>query len=381
MLRCKIEIFIEERIMKMKTRQRIILSILLVNLLLAAFAFGQSRREINFPDIMGYKTLKCDLHMHTVFSDGSVWPPVRVDEAWREGLDVISITDHIEYQPHKQDVPTNHGRSHEIAISRARERNMLLIRAAEFIRDTPPGHFNAIFLQDANALAVEDLIEGIKIANKQNAFVFWNHPGWKPEHKGWFDTHTILYENKLMHGIEVVNGGSYYPEAHEWCLEKNLTMMGNSDIHQPATLLETTPENHRSITLVFAREKNIDAVKEALVEGRTAVWFKDQLIGRKKFLNAIFKESVEIGKPYNKYRDTIWVEIKNNSDIAIDLQRAGTQGPRQLMLAANATTILKTGIGAKADEAPAQIELSYIASNFLIAPDKGLPVTLIVQLK
>ncbi|MHC4325923.1 MAG: PHP domain-containing protein, partial [Planctomycetota bacterium] len=239
----------------MKIKQRIILSILLVNLFFAAFAFGQSRREINFPDIKGYKTLKCDLHMHTVFSDGSVWPPVRVDEAWREGLDVIAITDHIEYQPHKNDVPTNHGRSHDIAVSRARERNILLIKAAEFTRETPPGHFNAVFIDDANALAVEDLIEGIKIANKQNAFVFWNHPGWKPEHKGWFDTHTILYENKLMHGIEVVNGGSYYPEAHQWCLEKNLTMMGNSDIHQPATLLETSPDNHRSITLVFARER------------------------------------------------------------------------------------------------------------------------------
>jgi hypothetical protein len=380
-LRCKIEVFVEERTIKMRTGQRIILSILLVNLLFAAFAFGQSRREINFPDIMGYKTLKCDLHMHTVFSDGSVWPPVRVDEAWREGLDVISITDHIEYQPHKQDVPTNHGRSYEIAVPRAKERNMLLIRAAEFTRETPPGHFNAIFLQDVNSLAVEDLIEGIKIANKQNAFVFWNHPDWKPEHKGWFDTHTILYENKLMHGIEVVNGGSYDPNAHQWCLEKNLTMMGNTDIHQPATLLETSAGNHRSMTLVFARERSIDAVKEALVEGRTTVWFKDQLIGRKKYLDAIFKESVVIGKPYNKYKETIWVEIKNNSDIDIDLERAGSQGPGKLTLAANATTILSTGIDTKADEAPEQIELSYVARNFLIAPDKGLPVTLTIRLK
>ena len=380
-LRCKIEVFVEERTIKMRTGQRIILSILLVNLLFAAFAFGQSRREINFPDIMGYKTLKCDLHMHTVFSDGSVWPPVRVDEAWREGLDVISITDHIEYQPHKQDVPTNHGRSYEIAVPRAKETNMLLIRGAEFTRETPPGHFNAIFLQDVNSLAVEDLIEGIKIANKQNAFVFWNHPDWKPEHKGWFDTHTILYENKLMHGIEVVNGGSYDPNAHQWCLEKNLTMMGNTDIHQPATLLETSAGNHRSMTLVFARERSIDAVKEALVEGRTTVWFKDQLIGRKKYLDAIFKESVVIGKPYNKYKETIWVEIKNNSDIDIDLERAGSQGPGKLTLAANATTILSTGIDTKADEAPEQIELSYVARNFLIAPDKGLPVTLTIRLK
>lgn len=33
-------------------------------------AFGQ-RKIINLPDIPGYVTLKCDFHMHTVFSDGN----------------------------------------------------------------------------------------------------------------------------------------------------------------------------------------------------------------------------------------------------------------------------------------------------------------------
>lgn len=53
------------------------------------------RNEIRIPNILGYITLKCDFHMHTVFSDGKVWPTVRVDEAWREGLDAIALTDHI----------------------------------------------------------------------------------------------------------------------------------------------------------------------------------------------------------------------------------------------------------------------------------------------
>jgi hypothetical protein len=365
----------------MRTRQRIFLSILLFNFLLAAFALGQSRREINFPDILGYKTLKCDFHMHTVFSDGLVWPTVRVDEAWREGLDAISITDHIEYQPHKQDIPTNHNSPYKIALSQAKEKNILLIKGTEITRETPPGHFNAIFIQDANSLDTKDLFDVMKAAAKQNAFVFWNHPGWQPEHKGWFDTHTTLYENKWMHGIEVVNGDSYYPEAHQWCLEKNLTLMSNSDIHEPSILPESSPENHRSMTLVFARQRSIDAVKEALVEGRTTAWFKNQLIGREKYLDAIFKESIEISKPYNKYKDTIWIEIKNNADIDIDLKRVGTLGPTQLTLAANATTILKTGTGAEADKVPEQIEMSYTARNFLIAPDKGLPVTLTIHLK
>ena len=52
--------------------------------------------DITFPDIPGYKTLKGDFHQHTVFSDGVVWPHIRVDEAIAEGLDVISITDHVE---------------------------------------------------------------------------------------------------------------------------------------------------------------------------------------------------------------------------------------------------------------------------------------------
>lgn len=52
--------------------------------------------DIKIPDILGYKTLKCDLHLHTVFSDGTVWPAERVEEAWRKGLDAVAITDHIE---------------------------------------------------------------------------------------------------------------------------------------------------------------------------------------------------------------------------------------------------------------------------------------------
>ena len=360
----------------MKISRKAALFVVFVQLLLTAFAAGQVRHEISFPDIPGYKTLKCDFHIHTVFSDGAVWPTVRVDEAWREGLDAIAITDHIEYQPHKQDVPTNFARSYEIALPGAKEKNILLIKAAEITRDTPPGHFNVIFLQDIDPLNTEDLIGATKAAAAQKGFIFWNHPGWKPEHKGWFDIHTQLYDNKLMHGIEVTNGDSYYPEAHQWAIEKNLTMLGNSDIHQPALTSETTAENHRTMTLVFARERSADAIKEALVEGRTAVWFENQLIGNRKYLEALFNESIHIGKPHHRTKGTIWVTIENASTATINLERAGTQGPEKLTLPANATTVLRTGI----DQNAKQAKLSYVVRNFLIAPDKGLPVDLTIDL-
>ena len=77
------------------------------------------RYHINIPDIDGYKTLKCDFHVHTVFSDGKVWPDQRVNEAWNEGLDVIAITDHIEYRPNKEIVKGDFNTSYEIAKNEA----------------------------------------------------------------------------------------------------------------------------------------------------------------------------------------------------------------------------------------------------------------------
>ena len=114
------------------------------------FRNPKKRQIVQIPDVGGFQTLKCDFHMHTVFSDGHVWPSVRVQEAWQEGLDVISITDHVEYAPHKSDVKVNHNRAWELAKDLAAENNLLFIKGTEITRSTPPGHFNAIFIGDAS---------------------------------------------------------------------------------------------------------------------------------------------------------------------------------------------------------------------------------------
>ena len=78
------------------------------SLLLIAAAFlaagtisAQVRNEMKIPNIDGYVTLKGDMHMHTIFSDASVWPTTRVDEAVMEGLDFLCITDHVDGRLHK----------------------------------------------------------------------------------------------------------------------------------------------------------------------------------------------------------------------------------------------------------------------------------------
>jgi hypothetical protein len=100
--------------------KRISITSLLILLAYTA-VFGQ-RKIINLPDLAGYVTLKCDFHMHTVFSDGNVWPTVRIDEALRDGLDAIAITDHLEYSPHADYIPADHNAAWKTGEGYARER-------------------------------------------------------------------------------------------------------------------------------------------------------------------------------------------------------------------------------------------------------------------
>ncbi|SVC47161.1 uncharacterized protein METZ01_LOCUS300015, partial [marine metagenome] len=120
----------------------------------------QQDRTIEFPNVTGYKTLVCDLHMHTVFSDGSVWPNIRVQEAKRDGVHVIATTEHLEYQPWSKDLPhPDRNRSFELASSFAKNTDVMVINGSEITRDMPPGHANAIFIKDANKLMVADPID------------------------------------------------------------------------------------------------------------------------------------------------------------------------------------------------------------------------------
>jgi hypothetical protein len=181
----------------------------------AVSGWAQTRREIKIPNVPGYQVLKFDLHMHTVFSDGNVWPTVRVKEAWCEGLDGIAITDHIEYLPHRDDVSPNFNRPYEIARPEADRLGLMLFRGAEITRPMPPGHINAIFLEDVDKLNVEKWEDAVRAAFEQKAFIFWNHPGWKGQQPDgvarWYDEHTLMLEKGWMHGIELVKRTSITP--------------------------------------------------------------------------------------------------------------------------------------------------------------------------
>jgi len=342
----------------------------------------QERQLLQVPDVGGYITLKCDFHMHTVFSDGLVWPTIRIQEAWQEGLDAICITDHLEYQPHKADVPTNHNRSNELAVWGADLANLILIKGSELTRNTPPGHFNALFIGDASELVVEkgswELDQlAIDKAAGQNAFIFWNHPGWKvgsvEGSYEWIPFLDQLKSENKVHGIEVINSFNFYRKALDWALDNNLTVMGTSDIHN-LTANEYDMERgvRRTMTLVFARERSVEGIREALDAGRTVAWATKVLAGREEWVRALYDASVSVGAVhYTDRRGHAYAEITNASDFYFELQRVGSEPagwPETIALNPGTTRVLDFG------KDPEIATASYTVTNAFVGSDRCLVV-------
>ena len=119
-------------------------------------------RVIEFPDTVEYQTLVLDLHTHSVFSDGHVWPTVRIGEAQRDGLDGIAITEHLEYQPHISDIPhPDRNRAFQEAQRAAKGLDLTVIPGVEITRLGDPGHINAVFVKDANPLVKQSRELGV----------------------------------------------------------------------------------------------------------------------------------------------------------------------------------------------------------------------------
>ena len=286
---------------------------------------AQTQRKIEFPDLPDYQTLISDLHQHTVFSDGSVWPDIRVKEALFDGVDVIALTEHLEYQPHQKDLPhKDRNRSYELAKEYAKNHDLIVIHGAEITRDLPPGHSNALFIQDANQLVHDDYMDAFREAKKQGAFIFWNHPNWVGQNTQGITElspiHEALIKAGLLHGVEVTNENTFADQALTIANEHELTILGTSDIHELIDWLFDIPGGgHRPVTLVFAKERSELGVKEALFEGRTVAWYQNSLIGQEKYLIPLIESSLVVDTAYyqmygNKETQIANVVIFNHSD-------------------------------------------------------------------
>lgn len=355
---------------------------ILLLLFLPVFTYAQEEhthmltREITFPDVPGYKTLVTDLHIHTVFSDGSVWPSIRIQEGKKDGIDVVSMTEHLEYQPHEDDIPhPDRNRSHEIALGAAEGSDLIVVKGSEITRKMPPGHSNAIFIEDANKLLLDDPEEVFAEAHNQGAFIFWNHPNWISQKKDGIakltKMHKKLIEKGHLNGIEVVNEHTFSKEALQIALDNNLTIIGTSDVHGLIDWDFKVPEGgHRPVTLVFSSERSAASVKEALFAGRTAVWFNNLLVGKNEHLVPLIESSLKV--EYARYigdSKVLRLAIVNYSDVDYLLLN---QTDYSFHANDNLITIegqSKTFIEVKTGSKKKKVDLDFKVMNAVVAPD------------
>ena len=288
-------------------------------LILALFTSLLSAQIV--PDLKEFKTLKCDFHIHTVFSDGEVWPTIRVDEAIDEGLDVIAITDHLEYLPHKKYVSTDMNASYDIAKKKADRKGLICVKGAEFTRWMPPGHFNALFITDANKLLIDDFLPAVEEAISQGAFILWNHPGWRVHQPDgvvrWYDVHQTMVDRNWLHGIEFSNYHEYYTSVLDYTNKYNLAIFANSDIHKLSHKVFLQDHAHRPITLVFASKKSEDAVKEALFAARTLALSEDNILaGPEKLMTEFVQACIKTEKTQSG------IKLSNVSEIPFNFEDA-----------------------------------------------------------
>ena len=316
-----------------------------VILLLTHSALAADTRELRFPDLNdGRLVLSVDTHTHSVFSDGHVWPTVRVWEANKDRLDAMAITEHLEYQPYRKDIPhPDRNRAFELAAKenrKGRERtDLLLIAGAEITRKYSPGHVNALFIDDANPLLTaknrkeETYInarDALREAKAQQAFMIWNHPAWQNDFSDGVikisKNQQALFDEGLIHGIEVANGEYFNDSSLQVALDHNLTIIGASDIHGLIDYdYDITAGTHRTVTLAFAEERSVEGIAQALFQKHTVALYDRQFIGREAELDALFNSVVSFERlpSRRKDRQQTTVRIRNAGPIAIELRVDG----------------------------------------------------------
>ena len=301
---------------------------------------GKHRQEIILPKVCGYNVYKADLHTHSIYSDGSVTAPWRLREAWSDGLDILAITDHMEYRriernlikfmgayikeeyrhlakgvntniqgvndkPDERGILVDMNVGYEEALESNEQYGMLVVRGVEITIYHP------------------DIKQSIKNAVDQGAFVFQNHP------KRDANTKTKMtplaeevYEKGYVKGTEIGNGHAFWGWLVPHCMNNGLAPISNSDGH--ATIAERfypyyNDGAYRNMTLILAKKCDEKSIKEALFAGRTIAYHSNKLVGKEEYLVDLFRNSVTIEHQCDTKKSTI-VTLTNRCSFPYELK-------------------------------------------------------------
>lgn len=320
------------------------------------FETEQARTEIIIPQVNGMNVYKADLHVHTIFSDGGVTPDMRVLEAWYDGLDVIAITDHMEYRSVEKDMlrymdryardefrkneavntnitrhaPDEHGIlvdfnvAYDLATRKAADYGIMVIRGVEITRKEK-GDYNVLFTTDNNAIYDPDIEQALRNARSQGAFIVHNHPDYDENTQNHLSVFADgLYKKGFIDGVEVANGRRTWWHLFTHAVSGGYTPFANSDAHDYIYWKYGRPgeyeiPRYRNMNLIIAEDFNENSIHEALKAGNTIAYSNNNLIGKRELLQALFESSVDF-KIQSASADKYHVSVVNSSSLPYCLQ-------------------------------------------------------------
>ena len=317
------------------------------------FLHNASRRtEIVLPQVNGLNVYKADLHTHSIYSDANLTPEQRVKEAWLDGLDVFSMTDHVEYRRHegtmlkflkgytggeaKKAVNSNVIRKAaneegikadlniptQLAQKEAKNYGdaLLVIPGCEITREPKKiGHYNALFTTDNNAIYDADPLQALRNAKKQGALITHNHPGWSRKSCDMTEFEVQAYGEGLIDGVEIMNGFWFYPKTMRRCVDNNLYMLGCTDIHAQTAGFRQNGI-FRTMTLIFAKENTLKSIRKALEKRMTLAYSAGNIAGDAKLLQDFFKASVSCKFLARGKKGAAVYALTNNTSIGYKLR-------------------------------------------------------------
>lgn len=314
---------------------------------------GTERVEVMLPQVNGYNVYKADLHIHSIYSDGDVTPEYRVREAWNNGLDVLAITEHVEYRRHegnminflkgyvkegaeainhtlvstpasKEGIQSDLNYAVKLAQSAAKGYGLTIIPGAEITRVPGEiGHYNALFTADNNTIYDADPAQSMRKARAQGAIIMQNHPGWTRSDLSMMEFEKKVYAEGLIDGIEIMNGSEFYPKAIDRALENGFFVSSNTDAHDPVADSYRLNGSFRNMTFILAKDKSLESLKEALLAHRTLAYSFGSIAGREELLKDFFNASVaaQVISENGKGRKTVM--LTNNTSLPYLLDFGG----------------------------------------------------------
>ena len=137
------------------------------------------------------------------------------------------------------------------------------------------------------------MAEAFRNVKRQGGIIIHNHPAWRRDTSDKTEFHEAVYSEGLIDGVEVANGGVFYPHIVRRCVEEKLAMFGNTDEHGLTSSRFGSAGHFRTMTLIFAKDLTEKSIKDAILKRRTIAYSGGDLIGEELWLAAFLNAAID----------------------------------------------------------------------------------------